>query len=386
MFEEPINLPLTAERDTRKPWSIVVRTKEFQLKHSTCSHVPDGGINALIRLNGPGFSRLLVGPPPTGRVNRVFFRAVVCVIFSVILAIGTFEFLTVIPEQARIFGLSISGDGQNSLSAELAVGRSVERHVDIINLYVAWSLKSALPLDTLHSIEMAGAVPEITWEPWNPIEGVEQPTYRLANIAGGKFDEYLEQWGRALAAYGGPVFMRFAQEMNGTWYPWSVLRNGGSPPAYVKAFRHVRDTLRHQGAVNLHWVFSPNIMIGNNASAITESFPGGDWADIVGIDGYNFGRKAHSRQSWISPKLLFDPTLQVVRHIAPRDEIWINETATTQQGGDPIAWVQKLFAYMKGAGIKGVIWFEIGSDTHAPLRLAGTPAAVIAARLALSAW
>ena len=56
----------------------------------------------------------------------------------------------------------------------------------------------------------------------------------------------------AAEALGVPVIVRFAQEMNGSWYPW-----GQQPGAYVLAFRKVADAI-HSGAPGAAMLWAPN--------------------------------------------------------------------------------------------------------------------------------
>ena len=97
-------------------------------------------------------------------------------------------------------------------------------------------------------VERRGSIPEITWEPWDTTKplGASQPRYSLRNIADGKFDSYIRTWARTLAAYGGEVQLRFAQEMNGDWYPWGRGTNGNTPAEFVKAWRHVHEHLHRR--------------------------------------------------------------------------------------------------------------------------------------------
>jgi hypothetical protein len=108
------------------------------------------------------------------------------------------------------------------------------------------------------------------------------------------------------------VYVRFAHEMNGSWYPW-----GQQPTAYVAAFRTVA-TAVHRLAPNSAMVWSPNYAGGYpfqggpfSASAGTAAFttldtdhngnlsmgddpyrpfyPGDSYVDWVGLTLYHFG-------------------------------------------------------------------------------------------------
>ena len=58
---------------------------------------------------------------------------------------------------------------------------------------------------------------------------------------------------RSLAGFHGTVDLRYAHEMNGTWYPWSH-----DPIGYRRAWRHVVRVFRAAGAANVRFVWSPN--------------------------------------------------------------------------------------------------------------------------------
>ena len=94
----------------------------------------------------------------------------------------------------------------------------------------------------LRRLSDAGRLPMMTWEPWNHTTPSANP-YSLQAIAAGEFDAYLSAQGKALAAVGAPVAVRFAHEMNGDWYPWGLGVNGNTPADYVAAYRHVHDVI-----------------------------------------------------------------------------------------------------------------------------------------------
>ena len=60
------------------------------------------------------------------------------------------------------------------------------------------------------------------------------------------------------ALWGKPLFVRFAQEMNGDWFPWGRGVDGNTARDFRKAWKHVVDLFRFHGATNVRWVWSPN--------------------------------------------------------------------------------------------------------------------------------
>lgn len=278
----------------------------------------------------------------------------------------------------RVFGLTASGTDKGLVAGQqsaLAEGR----HLDVLNFFEAWEWRRPLPATQLKAIADRGAVPEITWEPWDPRAGVDQPKYSLAAVADGSFDPYLASWAAAARAYAQPLLIRLAHEANGTWYPWSTTRNGGSPAAYVAAFRHVHDVFLAQGALNVSWVWSPNA--GPRA---TDGYPGDAYVDIIGVDGYNGGADVTYMGGWRTPDQVFSTTLAALDALSPAKPVWVNETASSERGGSKPAWIQELVAYLRGTRVKGLLWFDLNKETD--WRLASSPAAVAAARRALSRW
>jgi hypothetical protein len=70
-----------------------------------------------------------------------------------------------------------------------------------VNIFMAWEWKRPLPTQTLQHIHEIGALPAITWEPWHPADGADQPQYALERITAGDFDAYIMQWATAAASF-----------------------------------------------------------------------------------------------------------------------------------------------------------------------------------------
>ena len=284
----------------------------------------------------------------------------------------------------RMFGLSSAGADQGIAAAQ-ATASSLGRRLDVVNFYQAWEWDTPLPVAELRAIAAGGARPEITWEPWDPRVGSTQPEYSLAGIAGGAHDAYITSWARAAAAYGGPLLLRFGHEMNGGWYPWSPTANGGSAAAYLAAYRHVHDVFRDAGAGNVSWVWSPNIVQGM-PTALADVYPGPAYVDVIGVDGYNGGTDVPDMGGWRTPQQVFDPTLQELRLLAPGVPVILNETGSSEHGGDKAAWIAQLFAYLGSTQVTGVVWFDYATQGQADWRLATSSASLAAARTALTGW
>src|SRR5262249_16863535 len=65
------------------------------------------------------------------------------------------------------------------------------------------------PTVTMDAAYARGAMPLMTWEPWDSINGTaNQPAFSLANLLSGSYDPWLHQYARSAAAYGKPFYLR----------------------------------------------------------------------------------------------------------------------------------------------------------------------------------
>ena len=240
----------------------------------------------------------------------------------------------------------------------------------------------APPISEMNAVRARGAVPLVTWEPWAWGGGLDQPAYALDRIAAGDFDARIVEWGQALAAWGYPVQLRFAHEMNGNWYPWAEGVNGNGAGDYVQAWRHVHDVVAATGASNVSWVWSPNVPYWGSTD-LAGLFPGAGYVDVVALDGYNWGTSA-SWSGWVSPQDLFAPGIAELRALAPGLPILIAETASSEAGGSKAAWNTDLVSYLAAQpDVMGFVWFHMQKE--ADWRINSSDASAAAFKSALAA-
>ena len=220
----------------------------------------------------------------------------------------------------------------------------------------------APPIAEMDAVRSRGATPLVTWEPWAWGGGVEQPAYALNRITAGAFDGTISQWGQSLAAWGKPVMLRFAHEMNGNWYPWAEGVNGNQAGDYVAAWRHVHDVVAATGAANVQWVWSPNVPYWGSTE-LAGLFPGAGYVDIVALDGYNWGT-SQTWSTWVSPVDLFGPGISQLRALAPGKPVLIAETASSESGGSKAAWNTDVVSYLAAQpDVMGFVWFHLQKET-----------------------
>lgn len=237
------------------------------------------------------------------------------------------------------------------------------------------------PIAGIQSVAARGADSLITWEPWQGGAGVDQPAYANARIIAGDQDAYIRSWGADLAKYGKPVYLRFAHEMNGNWYPWSDGVNGNAPGSYVQAWKHVRDLVVAQGATNVKWVWSPNVPYPGSTD-LASLYPGADSVDVVALDGYNWGSAPGQR--WTEPAALFGPGIDRLRAIAPGKPLIVGEVASSEDGGSKSAWNRDLVSYLQAQpDVLGFVWFDFRKEEDWRIDSSATSAASLRDALAL---
>ena len=124
-----------------------------------------------------------------------------------------------------------------------------------------WSKGRAFPEATVRWIHIHGAAPFIRLMLRSSTEQfVEEPLYKLKDIAAGRFDCDLAAWGKRAALVGYPLIAEWGTEMNGYWFPWNAKYNGKAAGAelFKSAYRRIVSTTRCAGATNVTWVFHVN--------------------------------------------------------------------------------------------------------------------------------
>lgn len=256
----------------------------------------------------------------------------------------------------HLFGFGVGSVSQLPQLAELA--RKLKRHIDIVNFFDGWS--SGFPKDQVDHIAATGALPEVTWEPWDYQLGLNQDTYALQRIVSGEFDSYITGWAHQAALWGKPMLVRFAHEMNGNWYPWSIGVNGNTSTEYVAAFRHVHDLFVAAGATNVEWVWSPNVLAGATSNMVNE-YPGSQYVDVIGIDGYNFGT-AIRNSTWVAPAEIFGSTLELLAKLHLGKPIVVDEVGCAQVGGSKATWISNFVKLLSTeTQVKGFLWSEFNT-------------------------
>ncbi len=145
----------------------------------------------------------------------------------------------------------------------------------------------------------------------------------------GHHDAYIREFAEAAKAWGHPFFLRFNWEMNGNWFRWSEGVNGNQAGEYVAAWRHVHDIFTQVGATNATWVWCPNVDPESKLHDLASLYPGDEYVDWTGLDGYNWGTNPARPDRWRSFDDLFKSTYdRITETIAPGKPLIISEVGS----------------------------------------------------------
>ena len=264
-----------------------------------------------------------------------------------------------------------------------------------------WTGGIKFPEKQIREIVNCGSVPFIRIMPRSNFEFGPEKVYTLQAIIEGKFDGQLRQWARRAKELGFPLLLDFAVEMNGDWFGWSGIYNGGSqtdgygdptvpdgPERYRDAYRHIIEIFRSEGVYNVTWFFHPNSesFPDEDWNRMENYYPGDEYIDWIGISLYGpiFPQeKKYWDQLNFAERL--QKVLKEIQTFAPAKPIAILEFAVIEDERKP-EWIRQAFEAIRShPRIKAISWWNerwINEDgSISDLRINSSPEALQEYRL-----
>ena len=255
-----------------------------------------------------------------------------------------------------------------------------------------FNFNSTFPSSFANNAVQNGLVPYIAWEPWDG--NVNGTKFSNQSIIDGAHDAYLKTFAAASKQFAKPLFIRFGHEMNGNWYSWDGTHSGGAtttgygdqakadgPERYVDAYRRVWQVFKDGGVTNVTWIWCPNsdAVPGQAWNDMANYYPGDQYVDWVGVDGYNFGSVQGAWRRFSN--IYSTPYSKAIKYNKP---MLIGEFASGESGGDKAAWITECFTLLKTTfpKIQAFTWFNINKETD--WRINSSAAAQSAFRTAMS--
>lgn len=237
-----------------------------------------------------------------------------------------------------------------------------------------WGEGRAFPAATAEWIRTAGSLPYIRLMLRSDTEqGHAEPTYTLARILRGDFDEDLSSWGRSAHRFGTPLLAEFGTEVNGRWFPWNGTWNGAGrtrgygdpaypdgPERFRDAYRRVIGLCRKAGADNIAWVFHVNAADDPDLpwNHMDRYYPGDGWIDWLAVSVY--GAQKPYEDEWPSFRAIMDKAYPRVAALSPDKPIILAEFGAADRNprGDQAIWADEALADLVARRWPRVIGFS----------------------------
>ena len=198
---------------------------------------------------------------------------------------------------------------------------------------------------------------------------------RFIDWSTGVHDAYLRRIAAHARAYPYQVFVRPWPEMNGDWQDFQPTaagteKHGGTPAQFIAAWRHVVTTVRDAGGDNIKWVFNPTADTYPETTDVRIIWPGAEYVDVLGLDGYNWGVGGPFR--WRSFAEIFHVQYTRLTALHPSAPVWICEFGSKEPAiddGAPVdpthskaAWVRTALASTAFPRITTLVAFQVRKE------------------------
>jgi mannan endo-1,4-beta-mannosidase len=259
------------------------------------------------------------------------------------------------PQRVR-FGMYTEQAPYNTSELTM-VGDRVGKQPDTVGFFLGWD--QGFRPDAVTRAWQQGMLPILTWESLPNLPPAVRTTvdadYEMSKILDGQFDDYIDQFAAGVKELGLPVVIRLDQEMNADYYPWSDTMTYNQRGEYVRLWRYVVDRFRAIGAdKDVIWLWTPNRVDDIPQKQIASFYPGDDYVDWVGVDGY-WRNKSQAYDFAVT----YNRTLGLLRALTDKP-IFIGEVGATENGGHKVAWINSFFAELpKNPDIIGFAWFNL---------------------------
>jgi beta-mannanase len=223
-----------------------------------------------------------------------------------------------------------------------------------------WINEIKFPEESVKIIDNLNIVPFIRMMPRTTFDsGSSDPVFTLQSIIDGEFDAELTQWALDAKKTNIPLMVEFGTEVNGDWFPWSGIINGGGetteygdpsipdgPERFRDAYRHIIDLFNAQNVNNITWVFhvvpseySSIDPIDEPWNNIKNYYPGDNYIDWIGTSIYG---AIQPGEEWYSFSEIMDTAYPELAAISAEKPLAILEMGIVEDPsmGNKSVWIK----------------------------------------------
>lgn len=236
-------------------------------------------------------------------------------------------------------------------SEDIVTDQRINNFKKLIGKKIVWACvsdnwgtsKIKFPSKAIKLLEKHKIIPYIRLMPRTSLdEGVREKNYSLQRIINGVFDSRLIKWANEAKATNKPLMIEFGCEMNGDWFQWSGVNNGGKitnhygnpkladgPERYRDAYRHIINLFRKVGVHNVNWVFHVDAHSYPNEpwNQMARYYPGDSYINWIGVSAYG---ALFPGDDWVSFTSVMDHAYPQLAKISKKKPLAVLEFGVTE--------------------------------------------------------
>ena len=146
---------------------------------------------------------------------------------------------------------------------------------------------------------------------------------------------------------------------------------GGTYAEFISAWRYLVTFFRDHGATNVKWIFDPTADTYAETTDVRSIWPGADYVDVLGIDGYNWGTGGIFQ--WRGFADVFTAQYQRLTGLSATLPVWICEFGSkepAENDGAPIdpshskaSWYSGVWDFLAGAPqVRAAVLFNVRKE------------------------
>jgi hypothetical protein len=237
--------------------------------------------------------------------------------------------------------LGVTVDGGAKMDKIELFAQEVGKKPNLVAIFE--SFRDSFAASEVRKVHEYGALAVIRWEPRD---------ISMAELAAGKHDDYVIAFAKAVRTLNLPIALTFGHEMNGNWYNWGTTNT--KPTDFVAAWRHIHELFAAQAATNVLWTWTPNVITYLKKIKLSSLYPGDQYVDWIGIDGY------YAQGGPKTFKDLFGPTIDEIRTLSKKP-VLIVETGA-EPGSSRAAQIDNLLSSVAASpDVIGCVYFNLNA-------------------------
>lgn len=261
-------------------------------------------------------------------------------------------------------GIAMTAGDQN-IGVMDQIRNATGRYPAIWTVWSAWgdAGHKEFPSSMVRQIKDRNAVPLVFWEPVKGGRTGCTDYSRMNKIKSGKFDRYIKTWARAAKKSNTMVLVRFAHEVNGRYFPWTVGSCGNTVKSYKAAWKRVHNLVRNRvGAKNVKFVWTVVKKNASGGNPYKKFYPGNKHVQYAGFSNFNWG----SQGSWTPMAKGISNVMRWLNKFTKKPVI-IAELGSNKYGGptgntnvDKPTWIKSGYkaTYKKYPRIKAIVYLN----------------------------